>query len=252
MVIFGLDLDTRTNYELKGNEPSRLLHTFWPPAHEQLNDTHVLCAYYFQMSSSTPHSFSLRYDSFVTDKKSYIVNHFPFQNNHLLPKRNYVVQGSEILQKQRVVRQRTERGIRVAEGEVGGSKVITRLRTALLGKRHRNHGIDGLNRQKDSPRLPHDCLQCPGGLREYKHCAQVESLVILTVKILIKLSLSGLSRYVIRHFRYGKETGPSLLSQRLLGLLLGTGKKNWPIGASPVTTPETVARPIRHQSPYRF
>ena len=128
-----------------------------------------------------------------------------------------------------VVRQRTERGIRVAEGEVGGSKVINRLRTALLGKRHRNHGIDGLNRQKDSPRLPHDCLQCPGGLREYKHCAQVESLVILTVKILIKLSLSGLSRYVIRHFRYGKETGRSLLSQRLLGLLLGTGKKNWPI-----------------------
>ena len=226
MVIFGLDPDTRTKHELKGNEPSRHLHTFWPPVLEQLNDTHVLCAYHFQMSSSTPHSFSLRYDSFVTDKKSYMVNHFPFQNNHLLPKRNYVVQGSEILQRQRVLRQRTERGIRVAEGEVGGSKVITRLRTALLGKTHRKHGIDGLNRQKDSPRLPHYCLQCPGGLREYQHCAQLESMVFLTVKILIKLSLSDLTRYVIRHFRDGKETGPSLLSQRLLGLSLGTGKKN--------------------------
>ena len=70
----------------------------------------------------------------------------------MLPKRNYVMQGSEILQRQRVVRQRTERRIRFAEGEVGGSKVITQLRTALLGKIHRNHGIDGLNRQKDSPR----------------------------------------------------------------------------------------------------
>ena len=40
--------------------------------------------------------------------------------------------GNEILQRQRVVRQRTERGIRVAEGEVGGSKNITRLRTVLL------------------------------------------------------------------------------------------------------------------------
>ena len=40
--------------------------------------------------------------------------------------------GSEILQRQRVVRQTTERGIRVAEGEVGGSNNITRLRTALL------------------------------------------------------------------------------------------------------------------------
>ena len=69
MVIFGLDPDTRTKHELKGNEPSRHLHTFWPPVLEQLNDTHVLCAYHFQMSSSTPHSFSLRYDSFVTDKK---------------------------------------------------------------------------------------------------------------------------------------------------------------------------------------
>ena len=29
----------------------------------------------------------------------------------------------------------------------------------------------------------------------------------------------------IRHFRNQKETGPSLLSQRLLGLLLGTTKK---------------------------
>ena len=73
-----------------------------------------------------------------------MVNHFPFQNNHLLPKRNYVVQGSEILQRQRVVRQRPGRRIRFAEREVGGSKVITRLRTALLGKAHRKHGIDGL------------------------------------------------------------------------------------------------------------
>ena len=40
--------------------------------------------------------------------------------------------GNDILQRQRVVRQRTERGIRVAEGEVGGSKNITLLRTALL------------------------------------------------------------------------------------------------------------------------
>ena len=63
MVIFGLDLDTRTKHELKGNEPSKLLHTFWPPAHEQLNDTHVWCAYYFQMSSSTPYHIPLRCDS---------------------------------------------------------------------------------------------------------------------------------------------------------------------------------------------
>ena len=40
--------------------------------------------------------------------------------------------GNDILQRQRVVRQGTERGIRVAEGEVGGSKNITRLRRALL------------------------------------------------------------------------------------------------------------------------
>ena len=33
--------------------------------------------------------------------------------------------GSEILQRQRVVRQRTEWEIHVAEGEVGGSKIIT-------------------------------------------------------------------------------------------------------------------------------
>ena len=58
MVIFGLDLDTRTNHELKGNEPSRLLHTFWLPAHKQLNVAHVLCAYYFQ-TSSTPYPFPL-------------------------------------------------------------------------------------------------------------------------------------------------------------------------------------------------
>ena len=60
------------------------------------------------------------------------------------------MQGSDILQRHRVVRQRTERGIRVVEGEVGGSKVITRLRTALLGKKHIRR-IDGFNRQKDSP-----------------------------------------------------------------------------------------------------
>ena len=46
---------------------------------------------------------------------------------------------SEILQRQRVVRQRSEKGIRVAEGEVGGStvEIITRLRTVLHGKRDR-------------------------------------------------------------------------------------------------------------------
>ena len=61
--------------------------------------------------------------------------------------------GSEILQRQRVVRQRTERGIDVAEGEVEGSKNITRIRTALLlDKRYWNHGIDDLNGQKDFPR----------------------------------------------------------------------------------------------------
>ena len=63
MVIFGLDLDTRTKHEPKGNEPSRLLHTFWPPAHKQLNVTPVLCAYCFQMSSSTPYPIPLRNDS---------------------------------------------------------------------------------------------------------------------------------------------------------------------------------------------
>ena len=52
----------------------------------------------------------------------------------MLPKRNYVMQGSEILQRQRVVRQRTERRIRFAEGEVGGSKVITQLKRRYLAK----------------------------------------------------------------------------------------------------------------------
>ena len=32
----------------------------------------------------------------------------------------------------------------------------------------------------------------------------------------------------VRHFRI-EETGPNYLSQRLLGLLLGTGETNWPI-----------------------
>ena len=48
-----------------------------------------------------------------------IVHHFHCQNNHLLPLRNKVM-GNEILHRQRVVRQRTERGIRDTEREVGG------------------------------------------------------------------------------------------------------------------------------------
>ena len=40
--------------------------------------------------------------------------------------------GSEILQRQRVVSQRTERGIRVAEGEVEGSENVPLLRTAFI------------------------------------------------------------------------------------------------------------------------
>ena len=48
-----------------------------------------------------------------------IVHHFHYQNNHLLTARKKVM-GSEILQRQRVVRQRTERGMRDAEREVGG------------------------------------------------------------------------------------------------------------------------------------
>ena len=62
--------------------------------------------------------------------------------------------GSEIFQRQRNVIQRTEREIRIAEGEVGGSKIITRLRTTLFAKRDRNHGIAG----RTPLRLPHDCL----------------------------------------------------------------------------------------------
>ena len=37
-------------------------------------------------------------------------------------------------------------------------------------------------------------------------------------------SLKRTSENAIRHFRNEKETGPSKLSQRLLGLLLGTGE----------------------------
>ena len=115
--------------------------------------------------------------------------------------------GSEILQRQRVVRQRMERRVHRAKGRLGGKKlllihgvktcethewrktmntkkplrgqhnieprkiriarnqiktsrvftpsskpkIITRLRTALLGKRDWNRGIAGLNRKKDSP-----------------------------------------------------------------------------------------------------
>ena len=40
--------------------------------------------------------------------------------------------GSEILQRQRVVRQGTERGIRVAEGEVEGSENLPLSRTAFI------------------------------------------------------------------------------------------------------------------------
>ena len=42
--------------------------------------------------------------------------------------------------------------------------------------------------------------------------------------IICKKSLIKQNIVNICHFRYKKETGPSLLSQRLLGLLLGTGK----------------------------
>ena len=99
------------------------------------------------------------------------------------------MQGREILQRQRVVRQRTERGIRVAEGEVGGSKVITRLRTALLGKRHRNHGIDGFNRQNDSPEtstrlsaMPWGATRIPvlraGRIRGYSNSENIDKAVV--------------------------------------------------------------------------
>ena len=60
----------------------------------------------------------------------------------------------EILQRPRVVRQREERGICVAEGEVEGEK-ITRLRMVSFGKSnpHVNDRItlSCLNGQKDSP-----------------------------------------------------------------------------------------------------
>ena len=61
-----------------------------------------------------------------------LVNHYSLSEQPLTAfvKLSY---GSEILQRQRIVRQRTEREIRVAEGEVGGSKIKTRLRTVLRG-----------------------------------------------------------------------------------------------------------------------
>ena len=40
--------------------------------------------------------------------------------------------GNEILQRQRVVRQRTERGIRVAEGEVGESKKYNPVKNGVI------------------------------------------------------------------------------------------------------------------------
>ena len=99
------------------------------------------------------------------------------------------MRGSEILQRQRVLRQRTERGIRVAEGEVGGSKVITLLRTVLLGKRHRNHGIDGLNWKKDSPEtsirlsvMPWCATRIPalraGRIRGYSNSENIDKTVV--------------------------------------------------------------------------
>ena len=49
----------------------------------------------------------------------------------------------EILERPRVVRHREERGIRVAEGEVGGGVKNNppNIRMALFGKRDRNHRI---------------------------------------------------------------------------------------------------------------
>ena len=60
--------------------------------------------------------------------------------------------GSEILQRQRVIRKRTERGIRVAEGEVGESKIITRLRAALRGKRRQEDSPENCRRLSVMPR----------------------------------------------------------------------------------------------------
>ena len=48
-----------------------------------------------------------------------MVHHFHCPNNHLLPLRKKVM-GNEILQRQRVARQKTERAIRVDEREVEG------------------------------------------------------------------------------------------------------------------------------------
>ena len=54
--------------------------------------------------------------------------------------------------------------------------------------------------------------------------------------IICKKSLIKQNIINICHFRYKKETGPCLLSQRLLGLLLGTGKNGL------VTIPEVFAK----------
>ena len=55
-----------------------------------------------------------------------IVHHFHRPNNHLLPLRKKVM-GNEILQRQRVARQKTERAIRVDEREVGGGRACWEL-----------------------------------------------------------------------------------------------------------------------------
>ena len=77
----------------------------------------------FPVMASTLHAVKkskliFRYDNFEACW-IIIVHHFHCQNNHLLPLRKKVM-GNEILQRQRVVRQGTERGIRVDQREVGG------------------------------------------------------------------------------------------------------------------------------------
>ena len=63
----------------------------------------------------------------------------------------------------------------------------------------------------------------------------------------ISIQVARKIKLPIRHFRTEKKTGASWLSQRLLGLLLWTGKKNSQqlTGASPLTIPETIARQLR-------
>ena len=59
--------------------------------------------------------------------------------------------GSELLQRQRVVRQRTERGTRVSEGEVGGQKIVTPVKNGVTWQKRLKSRVAGLLRQKDSP-----------------------------------------------------------------------------------------------------